>query len=310
MTEIATYTPAAALSPRAAIEDYQTKAVQRLGEWAQSADAAFGIAQRLVESSFVPASFKNKPVEAAAAILAGSEVGLSPMAALRSFDVIQGQAAPRAITLRAIVQSFGHEMILVESTATRCRMRGRRRGNEQWQDVTWTIDRARDLALLGKDNWKKQPQAMLLARATSELARLIAADAILGIGYTAEEVEDGTDATVTAPPVAQEEPASGTRKMSRRKPVEAVEPEPVDVTDAEVIEDEPQEPPITDAQMKALHASFNDHGITDRDERLAYCTEVTQRDLTSSKDLTKEEASRLIDLLNDAPVDTLPMGGE
>ena len=134
-----------------ALRDYQSDAVRRLGEWAESASAAFQIAERLVQTSFVPAAFRGKPVEAAAAILAGVEVGLQPMAALRSFDVISGQAAARAITLRAIVQSHGHEIEVIESTATRCVMRGRRRGASDWQKVTWTIDRARDLQLTGKD---------------------------------------------------------------------------------------------------------------------------------------------------------------
>ena len=40
-------------------------------------------------------------------------------------------------------------------------------------------------------NWKKQPGAMLVARATSEACRLVAADAILGIGYSSEEIADG-----------------------------------------------------------------------------------------------------------------------
>ena len=89
-----------------ALRDYQSDAVRRLGEWAESASAAFQIAERLVQTSFVPAAFRGKPVEAAAAILAGVEVGLQPMAALRSFDVISGQAAARAITLRAV--SYTH----------------------------------------------------------------------------------------------------------------------------------------------------------------------------------------------------------
>ena len=185
MTDITPYQPAA----QVARVDAQTIAVQRLTEWAHSADAAYAIAEKLVQSSFVPVGFKGKPVEATAAILAGLEIGLQPMAALRSFDVIQGQAAPRAITLRAVVQSYGHEMVLVESTNTRCKMRGLRRGSTEWQSVTWTLDRAKDLGLTGKDNWKKQPGAMLVARATGELARLIAADAILGI---AEQIKEAS----------------------------------------------------------------------------------------------------------------------
>jgi hypothetical protein len=217
-------------STELALSTTQDVAVQRLGEWAQSADAAYGVAQRLSESSFVPQQFRGKPVELCAAILSGLEVGLSPMAAMRSFDIIQGQAAPRAVTLRAVVQSHGHEMVLEESTATRCRMKGKRRGSNEWQRVVWTMDRARDLGLATKDGWKKQPTAMLVARATSELARLIASDAILGIAHSAEEIADGAtfDQQVDAETAMPSAP-SGTRRMGRNlAPVED-HPEPDDI---------------------------------------------------------------------------------
>lgn len=199
------------------------RAVGRLAEWAESAQAAHAVAEQLSRSSFVPDQFRGKPVELTAAILAGSEAGLSPMAAMRSFDIINGQAAPRAITLRAIVQSQGHEIILVESTDSVCKMKGRRRGSSEWQEVRWTMDRARQLGLANKNNWKSQPAAMLVARATSEICRLVASDAILGIAYTVEEIDDG------GPSVAAEASGgagvvseSGTRRMSRQRSRQAV----------------------------------------------------------------------------------------
>ncbi|MBQ1164468.1 hypothetical protein KBZ21_41525, partial [Streptomyces sp. A73] len=39
-------------------------------------------------------------------------------------------------------------------------------------------------------NYKTQPQNMLLARATAECARLIAADVLMGMPYSAEELAD------------------------------------------------------------------------------------------------------------------------
>ena len=293
MSELTTYTPAAA----SAVDAYRGQAVARLGEWAHSAEAAFGVAERLVQTSFVPAAFRGKPMEATAAILAGSEVGLSPMSALKAFDVIQGQAAARAITLRAIVQSYGHEVVLVETTATRCRMKGRRRGTQDWQQVTWTIDRARDLQLLGKDNWKKQPAAMLVARATSEVCRLIAADAILGIGYSAEEVADGAlvaDVEISAPDAA---PETGARRMSRPRAAARPTPEvadepPVDLTDAP---EAPGPDPITLPQQKALHAALGNIGYAEREDKLAFLAERLGREITSSSDLTKGEASAILD---------------
>lgn len=271
-----------------ALASTQDVAVHRLGEWAQSADAAYQVAERLSQSAFVPQQFRGKPVELTAAILAGIEVGLSPMSAMRSFDIISGQAAPRAITLRAVVQSHGHEMVLIESTATRCRMKGRRKGSSEWQNVAWTIERAKDLGLTGKDNWKKQPAAMLVARATSELARLIASDAILGIGYSSEEVADGGafDEQVAAETTAPV-PAPSTRKMSRRKPKAAAE-------DGAPVRDE-------EGQKAAMFAAFNDAGFErdDRQGRLDFCMGVINREIESSNDLTWEERSLILDALRE-----------
>lgn len=286
MSELAHYEPQTIVQQQDAM---QGRAVARLGEWAQSASAAFEVAKSLVETSFVPSQFKNKPMEATAAILSGAEVGLSPMASLKSFDIIQGTAAPRALTLRAIVQSQGHEMILDESTETRCKMRGRRRGDSEWIKVQWTIDRAKGLGLLSRDNWKKQPAAMLVARATSDLARLVAADAILGIGYTIEEVADGADVEIAVDaPEQAKQPTSGVRKM-QRKPKDA-QPETKGSDD-----EEPHVPRLTAAQGKRMFAQFTELGITEREDYQAYIANVIGGEVETSKDLTPEQASAVID---------------
>ena len=290
-------------SAEVALTTTQDVAVHRLGEWARSADAAHHVAVTLVQTSFCPDQFRNKPGEATAAILAGMEVGLQPMAALRSFDIIQGQAAPRAITLRAVVQSQGHEMVLVESTTARCRMKGRRKGSTEWQTVTWDLSRAQALKLTNKSNWKDQPTAMLLARATSELARLIASDAILGIGYSSEEVADGgavDSGEATAAPAT-----TGTRKMSRPKPA---------AEDGTPERDE-------EGQRAAMFATFNDAakvGIVDddRDARLAYCAKVVGHGVESSSALGWDEVSAVIDSLKadmtalEDPFPSEPVGAE
>lgn len=69
--------------------------------------------------------------------------------------------------------------------------------------------------------------------------------------------------------------------------------------------------PITDEQMRKLHASFGDLGITEREDRLAYASGVIDRALESSKDLTAEEASRVIEqLVTDAEPPAPAEGGE
>ncbi|MFG1776640.1 hypothetical protein ACGFIG_09445 [Micromonospora sp. NPDC049048] len=165
-------------------------ATAQLVQWAQAADAAGRFAEVVCNTSAVPQAYRGKPAEAAAAILAGAEVGLSPMASLRAFDNIQGTPAPKAITLRAIAQGLGHEVRIDQSTAAIAVVSGRRKGDTEWQTSTWDLERARVMGLLVKDQWKKQPGAMLVARATAEVCRWIASDAIMGMPYTAEEIRD------------------------------------------------------------------------------------------------------------------------
>ncbi|MFJ7525197.1 hypothetical protein ACIQ1S_09740 [Streptomyces griseus] len=166
-----------------------TEGTNALMAWAQEASLAYDMAQKLAATSFVPQSLRGKPGDIAAAILAGSELGMKPMATLKSIDIIQGTPALRAHAMRAVVQREGHEIELVESTDSRCVMRGRRKDSEAWQEVEWVTDRARLMGLLGKDQWKKNPKGMLVARATGELCRLIASDALHGMAYVSEELE-------------------------------------------------------------------------------------------------------------------------
>ncbi|MFG7942927.1 hypothetical protein [Streptomyces cacaoi] len=190
----------------------------QLVAWAESAVAANNIAQSLAKTSFVPKAFQGKPDEVTAAILAGQEMGLSPMAALRSMHVIQGTAGLSAIALRGLVQAHGHEMWTEESTSTRAIVCGRRKGQSQEERVVWTTDRATKAGFPAKNpNYKTQPQAMLLARATAECARLIAADVLMGMPYSSEELADENDEAA---------PAQKTRKISRKKPEPAPAPEP------------------------------------------------------------------------------------
>lgn len=178
--------------------------------WAREARQAHQVATSLARTSFVPASMRGKADDITATILAGQELGLKPMASLRSLDIIQGTPALRAHAMRGLVQSHGHKVHLDESTDTRCVMRGRRKDDTEWQTVEWDLDRADKLGLLGKSEWKKQPRTMLIARATGEICRLIASDVLYAMPYASEELRDGADhyaeeVPATTPRVTREE---------------------------------------------------------------------------------------------------------
>ena len=251
--------------------------------WAEQATAAAVYAEAICRTSMVPSAYKGKPEEATAAILAGAELGLSPMASLRAFDNIQGVPAPKALMLRAVVLGQGHEVKIVETTPERAQVAGRRRGDDEWQISVWDLDRARKLDLLKKDQWQKQPQAMLVARATAEVCRWIAADAIMGMPYAAEEIED--------------QPALAPSPVARRLTVTDLDEQPA----LEQPADDGQM--VTRDQQKHMFALWNELGFTGEENR-ANRLEITGKilgveGLESSNDLTRAEADRVIAALRE-----------
>jgi hypothetical protein len=206
----------------------------------------------------------------------------------------QGTPALTAQALRAVVQANGHTVWIEKSSDTEAVARGRRKGEDVTHESRWTIKRAERLGLTNKDNWRKQPEAMLIARATSEICRLVASDAILGVGYSVEELTDDAPA---APPKTVR------RTVNAEGPpaIEAAEPTPVEVVaevlGGEVIEPDAPADVMTQPQRAALHVAFKEAGITDRTKRLAYASEVVGRTLATSAELTKAEASDVIDAL-------------
>lgn len=71
------------------------------------------------------------------------------------------------------------------------------------------------------------------------------------------------------------------------------EPDP----DSQTYERAAPPPPVTPDQLKAMHAAFGDLGITDRAQGLTFIADTVGHDVGSSKDLTRAEASDVIDRL-------------
>ena len=207
-----------------AVPNDGTQSVSALGQWALDAQQAHQVAQALAKTAFVPKHYQGKPAEITACVLAGQELGIEPMAALRSIAIISGTPALTAVALRALVQGQGHEVWVSEASDTKAVAHGRRKGSDVEHKSVWSIDRAKALGLTGRDNWTRQPQAMLVARATSEVCRLVAADAVLGMAYSIEELADEAPAkkATRAKRAPLDVPAPALEAAPEIEPVEAV----------------------------------------------------------------------------------------
>lgn len=179
--------------------------------WADAASAAHRLTAPLVQTPFVPEHFRPKgdseeairiaQASATAAVLFGAEAGLSPLQALQGIYVIGGKPAMYARTMLAITVGQGHAVWTEELTDTRAIVCGKRRGAEHTERVVWTLERARKAGYTRNAKYNTDPQAMLLARAQSDVCRRVAPDALLGLAYSVEELEDEepTDTQPTAP---------------------------------------------------------------------------------------------------------------
>jgi hypothetical protein len=145
------------------------------------------LAREICDTPFVPDGLRGSAPAVAAAILSGRELGLPPMTALQHTHVIKGKVGHSALLMRALIISEGHEWVDVDVSDVRAVVKGRRKNETVWGEASFTAAQAKiaGIALGG------YPQDKLYARATVRLARRKFADVILGMPYTAEELEDG-----------------------------------------------------------------------------------------------------------------------
>jgi len=154
---------------------------------------AFEFAKVISPTELVPKAFRNNPAAVMAVIIKGAELGVPALHALSQVHLIDGRPCVAAELQRALILSKGHEIWTEEMSITRVTLCGQRQGREHVQKVTWTTDDAKRANLLSKPNWRNYPRAMLLARASGELARIMFADVIAGMSYNLEELTDGVD---------------------------------------------------------------------------------------------------------------------
>jgi len=123
-------------------------------------------------------------------IMAGRELGMPTMHALRAFHVIEGRPVLAADAIRALVMRSGVVKYFrcIERTAERATFAAKR-GDDPEIVLSYSISEAQAAGLVKPGSgWVKNPADLLVARAGSKLARLIAPDVVHGI-YSPDEME-------------------------------------------------------------------------------------------------------------------------
>lgn len=181
----------------------------------------------------LPRQYKANPGAILLAMDWADRHGVSTMDALHGVSWVQGRPVIDATLQRSLAIKAGYRIIPTEVSRETATVQVVLQSTGQvLGSATYTMDDARTAGLASKDNWKKNPEDMLLARASTRAVRRFAPDALIG-GALAEDEGDydleGDPVTVLnadPEPTPQPEP----------EPAPVV-PEPEeDITDAEVIE--------------------------------------------------------------------------
>ena len=255
--------------------------------------------------AMLPQQYRGKPADILIAIGLGRAMGLSAAESLYRIHVIQGRPTASAELVAANVRRAGH-VLRVKGDETQARAVIIRSDDPDFEfESVWNLDRAKQMGLLDKDGWKKQPGTKMRWRAVTEVARLACPEALYGVAYVREEIED--DNPAPAP----------TQRVSAADFMASAAPAAEPAVEGEVIAEETGEA-ITEPQRRAMFAAFTEAGFGSdarsaegRAARLGYIGQVLGRDVDSTGDLTKAEASTVLEALaSDAQEASLAVEGQ
>lgn len=154
------------------------------------------LSDSLSKSNLLPPDLRGKAAEVFVTVLAGLELGMPPMAALRGIHVIKGKPVLAADAMVGVVLGRGVAKYFrcLAETDTEVTYETHRDGSPEPQRCTWSMADAKRAGLDG-DNWRKYPRAMLKARCKSMLARDVYPDVLAGCYDETEADEVRRDAT-------------------------------------------------------------------------------------------------------------------
>lgn len=247
----------------------------------QSIDDIWRVARMAVVGGMAPKSLTDgkDPDEAtsacAIAIMAGAELGLTPLMALRSYAVVNGRPSLWGDGIKAVVRQSGRcEFIRAGGDLTKgwCEAKRSDTGEELRREFTW--EQAKKANLSGKAGpWQQHPDMMMERRATARCLNDLFADVLGGI-VSADEAQDST--------VISDEP----RKVSPPSPP-SPPPVPIMEADAPIIDEQPEA--ITGEQDFDSAKFFEDLELAMAGAHDAEAVEAAWSDLDVEATLTADE---------------------
>ncbi len=170
-----------------------------------------------------------------------------------------------------------------------------------WREYVQTVKDKQTGEQVPNSMWQRMGSGQLAKCAEALALRKAFPQDLSGI-YTDEEMAQADRGSAPQAPVSAGSPLSGTDRLAAaiaRPERTTPTPEPhgtpdQTIIDAEVVPDT-ETPGITRQQLTALNAGLTALGYTKREDKLAFLSDELGRPVGSSQELTKAEASDLID---------------
>ena len=164
------------------------------------------LATQIAKTAMVPTALRGQPEQLLAVMMYGAELGIGPMQAMQQINFIEGKPSMAPELMRALIRKAGHRLNITQ-TQDECVIVGERGDTGEVGESGFSVADAVDAGLCrvvdgkvqarssngNKLPWEKYTKDMLLARATSRIARMMFSDVISGMSYTPEEVESFTE---------------------------------------------------------------------------------------------------------------------
>lgn len=246
--------------------------------------------------------FKDIKSAAAAVVkmAAGAELGLTPIASLRSLHVFEGKVEMGAHLILGLCKQAGYSVKVLQTDQYAAMLEWYDpQGNLCGPPVGFTYKEAENAGLTRKFNWKAYAADMLWARAISRGARRYCPEVTHGV-YVEGEISQ-------APPIDQP-PARSHQQQPTPQPT--IEPAHHDAVEAEIVESTASAAPPADGgehpgqawkdANRALRGAIAVAGVTD-DERKAVLRRFWNAD--SSTAVNAKHLMRFADVIGAGPTD-------
>lgn len=169
-----------------------TNEIQKVSEQNEVIELQKRQFEAMCNGGFLPKGCSKQ--EAFARIVAGGQMGMKPLQALNGIAMINGHPTLHSDSIPCVVMASGlvngmSYKFEGQGESLSCTFYVRRKGIEEYQEWTYSMEDAKAAGLLGNTVWQKHPKKMLFNRARTWCFRNTFPD-VIGNIYSKDEAEE------------------------------------------------------------------------------------------------------------------------